>query len=442
VRRAWIVAASEFRAFVRTKSFVIGLVLPPALTLLGTGAAWLARPESAAAPRATAPPRVAVVDDGASLFGPLEIAAGARNAALDAVGAPGLRVDLERVDPEDARRAEALVRRGELLALVEIPGAAARAAGDAVRIRVVAQDPAGFELSRWLEETVAGELRRRAIRSAGLPAELRERLERPVAAEWVAPAPLPEEAHAAAPDPEAAAEPARSLLGRLGPYAKLAIAAPLALILVFAVAISSGPLFQGVLEEKSSRVAEILLASITPFELMLGKLLGSLAASGIVAAVYGGAVLAVMVLALGAAIPGPLLLLFAAYLVLGALLWGAVYLSIGAACADMKDAQNLMLPAVMLQILPLMFLQFVMAAPGGGMARFLSLFPPSAGPAMLLRLGADPGPPAAEVALSLALLAAAAFVGLWAASRVVRVGLLLQGRSASLREILHWVRVG
>jgi ABC-2 type transport system permease protein len=436
------VAAAEFRAFVRTRSFVIGLVMPPAIGLLGAVVAYLARPDAAPPPRPARAPRVAVLDPDGTLFGPLEIAAGARSASLDAVGAPGLRVSLERVAPADEPEAEARVRRGELLALVELPVGAGGASAEAVRLRVVAQQPEGHELSRWLEEAVAGELRRRAIRSAELPAPLRERLERPVKAELVAPAPLPGEAHAVAPEPQAAAEPTRSLLGRLGPWAKLAIAGPLAFVLVFAVALSSGPLFQGVLEEKSSRVSEILLSSVTPFELMLGKLLGSLAASGIASAVYGGALIAVMVLALGAALPGSLLLLFSVYLVLGALLWGAIYLSIGAACADMKDAQNLMLPTVMLQILPLMFLNVVGTAPHGTLARVLSLFPPSAGPTMMLRLGYDPAPPAAEIALSLALLGAAALACLWAAGRVLRVGLLLQGRSASLREILRWVRAG
>ncbi|HEY8493271.1 MAG TPA: ABC transporter permease, partial [Myxococcota bacterium] len=124
------------------------------------------------------------------------------------------------------------------------------------------------------------------------------------------------------------------------------------------------------------------------------------------------------------------------------LLWGSIYLTIGAACADLKDSQNLMVPATLLQLLPVMVIGPVMEQPTGTFARVLSLLPFSAPQMMLLRLGYDPAPPMLEIALSLVLLALTALAAVAVAARVLRVGLLAHGRTASLREIARWVRTG
>jgi ABC-2 type transport system permease protein len=101
-----------------------------------------------------------------------------------------------------------------------------------------------------------------------------------------------------------------------------------------------------------------------------------------------------------------------------------------------------MLPVALVQVLPMLLLGTVMAEPGGSFARLLSIFPPTAPLTMLLRLGYEPAPQLVDLALSLALLAATALASVWAAGRVLRVGLLVQGRSATLREIARWVRAG
>jgi ABC-2 type transport system permease protein len=435
------VAGAEFRAFVRARSFLIGLVLPPVLGAVAGFAAWASRPP--AEPGPAPPSRIAILDPTEWMFRTLEVEAARWNANL------GSRVpfELERVeapaDPEAIRRLETRVHGGGLQALVEIPVEPDAASADPVRVRVVGREEVRGELVGWLEDVVQEEIRTRAIRRSGLPAEVRSRLERQVVVQVRPPAPAEGEASGVAPDPQAAPKLTRRLiLELLGPYQRLAIAGPLGFILFFAVSVAAAPLFQAVLEEKTSRVSEILLSAVSPFELMLGKLLGSLAACGIAALTYTALLLAIMVLVFGAALPVGLLALFAVYLVLSLLLWGAIFLAIGAACADLKDAQNLMLPVVLVQVLPLIFVSSVLAAPEGGMARFLSLFPPTASLAMLIRLGLDPAPQTLEIAISLFVLAASAFACVWAAGRVLRVGLLVQGRSASLREVVRWVRAG
>jgi ABC-2 type transport system permease protein len=433
VRKALVVAGVEFRAFVRAKSFVIGLLFP--LLMMGGVMAveWASKPDRPAPPATT---RIAVVDRSGVLYDALEIAAAQRNRRLLLRAAP---FALERADAGDGEADAALVERvksGELAALVEIPADAETSAGESVRLRVVAHGANESELAFWLESSVREELRTRALRRSGLSNEVRARLGRSVVASLES----PDGAGGVAPEPDAAPAIVRPALHQLGPLQKLVIAAPLGFILLLAVSLSAAPLFQAVLEEKTNRISEILISSISTSELMLGKLLGSLAACSIAAAVYGGLLLAVLMLMFGAAIPAKLMGLFVVYLVLSLLLWGGIFLSIGAACADTKDAQNLMLPVVLVQVLPMMFMSQVMANPGGAIARGLSLVPLTAPVTMFIRLGHDPAPPAWEIAVSLALLAAGACASVWAAGRVLRVGMLAYGRSASLREIARWVR--
>ena len=436
MRRALVVAGVEFRALTRTRSFLLGLLLPPVIALLGGLTATLARP---AENRPPPPLRLAVVDHTGSLFPALELAAARHNES--AKGA-AQRIELEHIASLGEASADAGGTGAAPDLLVEIPADAAAASAEPVRLRLVGRDVARGAVTDWLQRSLQEELRTRALRSPGVSAELRARLERRVLTEFEASAPAPGEARAVAPDPDSAPPALRARIDRLGAYRRAVVAWPLAVILFFAVGLAVLPLFQATLEEKTSRVGEILLSSASPLQLMLGKLLGSLGACGIAAVLYAGVLFALLILTLGEAVPLGLLLLFGAYLVLAVLLWGSIYLTIGAACADLKDSQNLMVPATLLQLLPVMVIGPVMEQPTGTFARVLSLLPFSAPQMMLLRLGYDPAPPMLEIALSLVLLALTALAAVAVAARVLRVGLLAHGRTASLREIARWVRTG
>jgi len=444
--RALVIAATEFRGFVRARSFWIGLLLPPLIGgLVWLGTWWAASSAVAASARGAHAVRIAVLDRSGSLFGALEIAAAQRNDRLRWV-AGNRPVELVKLDPPSSSDEAAFadlgrrIHAGEFDAWAEIPADAdSSGLAEIVPLRVVCQDGFPGEVVEWLERASQDELRTRALRSSSLPEAVRARLGRTVEAKVEAPPPAPGEARDFAPDPDAAGGFVGRLLAESGPHRKSFIAVPLAMILFLAVTFTAMPLFQAVLEEKSSRVSEILIASVSSTQLMLGKLVGSLAACAIFVAVYVGVLFGLLLLLFGAAIPGHLLALFAVYLLLSLLLWGAIFLALGAACVDAKDAQNLMVPAMLLQTLPVFFMSIIAFDPSGHLARALSLFPPTAPITMMVRLGADPAPQAVEIALSVALLAATSFACVWAAGRVLRVGLLAYGRSASMREIARWI---
>jgi ABC-2 type transport system permease protein len=200
-------------------------------------------------------------------------------------------------------------------------------------------------------------------------------------------------------------------------------------------------LVTSLIEEKSSRVIEVLLSAVSPLELMAGKILGLVAVGLTIAAVY---VVAVTVIAGTTGLlvaPNPALLaLFLAYYLLGFAMYSAVFAGVGAAFNTLKDAQAVMVPLSLLLVVPIMCWMPIFQHPNGTLAVALSLFPPTAPTVMVLRIAALPSPPWADIAGSLLLLGGSVPLIIWAAAKVFRTGVLLYGKPPKLAEILRWVR--
>jgi ABC-2 type transport system permease protein len=121
-------------------------------------------------------------------------------------------------------------------------------------------------------------------------------------------------------------------------------------------------------------------------------------------------------------------------------MFGSIFIAIGAACTDLKDSQNMATPAMLIVALPLFTWMVVLRAPDGTAATMLSLIPTATPFLMLLRISLAPGPPAWQIALGIVLTLATVVLFVWAAGKIFRAGLLMQGKSASLGEMLRWVR--
>ena len=224
------------------------------------------------------------------------------------------------------------------------------------------------------------------------------------------------------------------------------VMAPFALMFLMMMAIfgTSQGMLTSVIEEKNSRVIELLLASLTPFQLMTGKILG-LAAIGLtvvtiwVTAAFGAAVWSGLFSTLPLSIKPVLLGYFLCFFILGYLLYSSIYAAIGAACNTLKEAQSLLMPIMLCIILPMVTWIYIAQSPDGLYARCLSYFPLTAPLVMPVRLAAKGGLPPAEVALVLAGLAATVTAAMWAASRIFRIGILMYGKPPSLKELFRWV---
>jgi ABC-2 type transport system permease protein len=228
-----------------------------------------------------------------------------------------------------------------------------------------------------------------------------------------------------------------TLQSRIAP---VAVPIGFVLLMFMVVMMTATPLMQGVVEEKMQRIAEVLLGSVRPFDLMLGKLLGMTAVSLTITAVYlGGAYWAARHYGFAEYIPADLLVWFIVFQALAALMYGSLFIAVGAACTDMKETQNLMWPVMLLAMLPMFLMGSVLQEPNSVVAVALSFFPFSTPMLMLMRQSVPPGVPVWQPLLGVALVVLMTLLCVWASGRIFRVGLLMQGKGAKLGEILHWV---
>jgi ABC-2 type transport system permease protein len=222
-------------------------------------------------------------------------------------------------------------------------------------------------------------------------------------------------------------------------------------ILLYAVAV-----MRATMEEKRGRIAEILICSVRPGDLLLGKILGVgsvgltqvavWVAFGILMLTLGLPALLTLRLELvdptfiAAALPGlGQATLFVALFLGGYFLYAAVYAAVGAICSTEEEAQQAQFPVVLLLVLPVLFLMPVMEAPNSTMAVVASFVPFFAPILMYARVGTGEVP-LWQVLAALALLYLAVLAVAWVAGRIYRVGMLMQGKRPTLPELWRWVR--
>jgi ABC-2 type transport system permease protein len=213
------------------------------------------------------------------------------------------------------------------------------------------------------------------------------------------------------------------------------------------VALWGAAVMNGVIEEKSSRVVEVIVSSLPATQLFAGKLLGigaagltqflvwALAAAGVSA--YGVVLGGTRVPELPAGALGLLLLFF----LLGFFLYGALYAAVGAAVNSQQEAQSLVFPVMLPLVAGVVMFPLVLMRPDGLAARAVSLVPFWTPLLMALRV-TTLMPPAWEVALSVAVTSATIAGLTWAAGRIFRVGVLMYGKRPTCPEILKWVARG
>ncbi len=188
------------------------------------------------------------------------------------------------------------------------------------------------------------------------------------------------------------------------------------------------------------RIAEMMLGSIRPFELMMGKLVGLMGVSLTLAALYlGGAYWAAHHFGMMELISPTILAWVRAYLILAILMYGALFIAVGAACADIRDTQTMLWPVMLLAMLPLFVWINVAKEPASTFATAISFIPTATPMLMLIRVAVPPGIAWWQPALGLVLMAVTTVFCVYAAGRIFRVGILMQGKGASVRDLARWV---
>lgn len=215
---------------------------------------------------------------------------------------------------------------------------------------------------------------------------------------------------------------------------------------IFAIAQA---LLNNTIEEKSNRIIEVLLSSVTPGELMLGKLIGitavglTMIGSWIVTMVgmvawQSHSALNLTTPLLNVLRTSNLIPAFALYFILGFIMYAGIILSIGSVCNTIKEAQNYMGVITMVMIVPLLTLMFIPKDPNGTLATVLSWIPFYTPFVMMNRITSDP--PLRDLVGTLILLVATAGFVLWMSGRIFRIGILRTGQPPKLIEMFRWIK--
>jgi ABC-2 type transport system permease protein len=210
---------------------------------------------------------------------------------------------------------------------------------------------------------------------------------------------------------------------------------------------------RGVIEEKQTRVAEVVISSVRPTTLLAGKVLGVGAVGLTQMTIWLFATLfmlkyrvplmqmfglQVVSIPLPSVTPGQIAILLVFFL-LGYTLYSALFAAVGAMVSSEQEAQQAQMPVVLMLVMSIMFLQPVLLDPDGQLAMTLGLIPISSPIMMPLRMSTV-DVPTWEISLSILTLVAGCYLAVYFAAKVYRTGLLMHGKRVSFREVFKWIK--
>ncbi len=419
MNKLWLIVQQEYRVRVRSRSFIISTLLAPLFILAITvGPALLATRSS------SSDHVVMVVDETGQpgLFEKLQhivgdpAAGGSSGIHLLLYGGGG-PVDSVRVRlapaVEDGRYDGLLVLGPDFL--------------DSGKAVFYASDPSGLMWTDAIESALDELLLRHRMAQRGVPEEDLAALMDKV---HFRTAPITGEA-----EREGAME------------SRLVIGMVLILLLYMMILTYGVQSMNAVIEDKASRVVEVMLANVTPTILMSGKIVAA-ALVGITQFVIWG-VLVVGVLGRGPAmLPAEVDLSFLTFglwasftifFILGYLLFASLYAAIGSMCNSMQDAQQFQMPVTILVIVPVLLLQVVIQDPNGTLAVVFSLIPVFTPIMMFIRIAMG-SPPLWQVLVSIALLAVTVALMAKLTGKLFRLSILSFGKAPSWRQVLEMLR--
>ena len=239
-----------------------------------------------------------------------------------------------------------------------------------------------------------------------------------------------------------------------------------------------GMVMQSVMEEKTNRIVELMVSSVKPFQLMMGKIIG-VALVGFVQLAIWGVMLSIILVVCGSvfglsaapAVPAvagadaqmaavaqqagggeaaeimsalmglpyaELGIMFVLYFVGGYLLYASFFAAVGASINAQEDSSQFIMPVVLIMVFGLYAAMYSAENTNGPLAFWASIFPLTSPIVMMVRIPF--GVPWWEEVLSLSLLFATSMAFVWISARIYRVGILMYGKKPSLREMLKWVR--
>lgn len=434
MRKMLVIAVRDYNAAVRTKAFLVSLVFLPVLmggSLVGSA---VLKDHKDARPKS-----FAIVDrtPEEGLYAALDKAAKQRTELPPfllerVVPGPDTPEEIAKQRLEQSER----VRQRDLHGFLDIGAGVGQLAGsqalpdatdDRFRCRYQSNSPLSRDFSDWATAEVNKAVQKSRAQQKGiLIADVRE-VQQPVRLE------------------------ARGLSKRdsggaiidgreVNFLASFLLPTVLVMLMFMMVFVGATPLLQGVLEEKMARISEVLLGSVRPFQMMMGKLLGTVGVAATLAAVYlGGSFAAAHYYGYGDLLTWQVIGWFLVFETLGVLMFGSLFIAVGAACTNAQEAQTMLMPVTLLAVLPMFVMVQVIREPDSSLATWFSLVPTATPMLMTARLAIPPGIPAWQPLLGVVLVLLTTLLCVYAAGRIFRVGILMQGKGASFGDLLRWI---
>src|SRR5215831_4203427 len=413
-----VIIRREYLQRVRTRAFLIGTILTPALLLVFSLLPVLV------ATRGSGPRKIVVLDESGEQGLFESIKDNVKSAKT------GSSIELTRVAVPETENVD------EIRKMLEAEPSAASTSGylvlrrgilDSPKCNYYSQNPSDFVTNETLQHGLKDAVIQERMARAGIDKERSSNMMNPIDLETIKIG------------PEGETRESGQTFG---------IAFVMLFFIYMTILMYGISTMRGVIEEKQSRIVEVVVSSIKPFHMLMGKLIGIglvgltqyliwvLSAVGLT--VVGVSVATRMNFSMPT-IPPSLLAYFVLFFVLGYFLFATLYALVGSMVSSEDEAQQLQYPVTMLIVAPMTIFWIIVREPNSPLATVLSMVPFFAPTLMLMRI-AIINPPLWQVLLSILLMIASIVGVVWIASKIYRITILMYGKKPTLAELGRWLR--
>ena len=201
-------------------------------------------------------------------------------------------------------------------------------------------------------------------------------------------------------------------------------------------------LLTSTIEEKSNRVMEVLLSAVSPMQLMVGKIVGQMAVASLILLVYGSLGIGSLIFFSLRHLVDPMMLVYLViYFVIAFSLVACMMAAVGSAVSDVREAQSLLTPVMLILTLPMMLWFPLMRNPNSMFAQVVSFIPPVSPFVMTLRLAGSEKVPTWQIPATMLLGILSMLIFAWAAAKIFRIGVLMYGKPPNFMTLLRWIRM-
>lgn len=229
---------------------------------------------------------------------------------------------------------------------------------------------------------------------------------------------------------------------KINDVAKLLVPGAFMFLLWISVFSAGQYLLTSTIEEKSSRVMEVILSAVSPLQLMLGKIIGKGAVGLLILALFSSAGAATLIMfAMADLIAWQMLILLFVYFMIAYVTVACLMASIGAAVNDITEAQSLMTPVMIILVIPMMLWMPIIRNPNSMFAQVCSFMPMINPFIMILRLAGSEPVPTWQIPASIVIGLLTVVFMCWASAKIFRIGVLMYGKPPNFSTLVKWVRM-